>query len=86
MPSTKKRVNLTIPDNIYEQLQKYKEENGLANDATACLQLVVKQLKAEENGKAVMKLLNDLSTDQLVQQSTEGLVALKEAIAKQNGK
>ena len=38
MPSDKKRINLTIPDEIYERLQAYKNETGIVNDATACLQ------------------------------------------------
>lgn len=41
MPSDKKRINLTIPDNIYQQLQTFKADNGITNDATACLQLIV---------------------------------------------
>ena len=46
MPSDKKRINLTIPDEIYERLQAYKNETGIVNDATACLQLIVQQLNA----------------------------------------
>ena len=49
MPSDKKRINLTIPDNIYQQLQTFKADNGITNDATACLQLIVQQLNAQEN-------------------------------------
>ena len=33
MPSDKKRINLTIPDNIYQQLQTFKADNGITNDA-----------------------------------------------------
>lgn len=45
MPSDKKRINLTVPDAVYQQLQVYKESNGLTNDATACLQLIVQRLR-----------------------------------------
>ena len=80
MPSDKKRVNLTIPDNIYQQIQQYKEENGLANDATACLQLVVKQLKAEENAKTMWKFFNEVSPEDYAKYSLEGFNALKDEI------
>ncbi len=86
MPSDKKRVNLTVPDAVYEQLQKYKEENGLANDATACLQLIVLQLKAQKNSKIMMKLLQENSVEQLMKMSHEGVVYAKEKIAEESTK
>ena len=72
MPSTKKRINLTVPDNIYEMLQKYKHENGLTSDATACLQLVVQQLKAQENGKAFFNFMGAVPRDLYMQGVQEG--------------
>lgn len=80
MPSDKKRINLTVPDEIYAQLQAYKKENGLESDATACLQLVVQQLRAHENGKVMMQLLRDNSVEQLMQMSKEGLSFAKETL------
>ena len=54
MPSEKKRINLTVSDEVYEKLQQYKDENGLQNDATACLHLMVLQLKSSgPRGKAL---------------------------------
>lgn len=47
MPSENKRINLTVPDEIYEQLQQYKAENGFISDATACLHLIIKRLSWE---------------------------------------
>lgn len=47
MPSEKKRINLTFSDEIYQKLQKYKDANGLFQDAPACMQLIVKQLRKE---------------------------------------
>lgn len=86
MPSDKKRINLTVPDAIYEQLQKYKEENGLANDATACLQLIVQQLKAQEDSKIMMKLLRENSVEQLLQISSEGFTYAKEKLTEESPK
>ncbi|MCX4372909.1 MAG: hypothetical protein OSJ58_14010 [Dysosmobacter sp.] len=48
MPSDKKRINLTIPDDVYERLRAYMEANGLYRDATACLQLICLRLDTEE--------------------------------------
>ena len=46
MPSTNKRVNLTIPPDVYERLKQYMQETGELSDAGACLHLVVQQLNA----------------------------------------
>ena len=82
MPSDKKRINLTVPESIYQRLQKYKEENGITNDATACLQLIVQQLKAQENGKIMLRLIQENSLEQLKQMSDEGLTFAKEELEK----
>ena len=83
MPSTKKRINLTVPDNIYKQLQTYKEEYGLVNDATACLQLIVQQLRGLENSKQMLNFMNSFSPDQAIQLAREGYDAMKEVTGKQ---
>ena len=83
MPSNKKRINLTVPDNIYEQIQAFKEENGLESDATACLQLVVRQLKAQESTKAMMSMIHKMSIDDLTKISQEGWTAVKDELDKQ---
>ena len=71
MPSDKKRINLTIPDEVYERLQAYKNESGIVNDATACLQLIVQQLKAYENNKVIMNFLQNSTLEQLQQAANE---------------
>lgn len=45
MPSDLKRINLTMPEDIYQLLQIWKDANGIYRDATACLHLIVQQLK-----------------------------------------
>ena len=72
MPSTKRRINLTVPDNIYDKLQTYKYENGLENDATACLQLIVQQLNNFENNKTMMQLLREIPLDALLKSAERG--------------
>lgn len=84
MPSTKKRINLTVPDSVYEQLQVYKEQNGLSNDATACLQLIVQQLKAQEEGRLMKQIMQRFSADQLLRLSKEGYDYYKEVMEGQD--
>ena len=78
MPSDKKRINLTVPDDVYERLQEYKKEACISNDASACLQLIVLQLKAQKNIRLMQNLLEQKSLEQLQQMSDEGLSVLKE--------
>ncbi|MBP3501434.1 MAG: hypothetical protein J6J63_04390 [Oscillospiraceae bacterium] len=78
MPSTKKRVNLTIPDNVYERLQAYMKRNGIANDATACLQLVVQQLNSFENTATLLDFIQRSNMEQLMEVSREGFEAMKQ--------
>lgn len=77
MPSTKHRINLTVPDNVYQRILDYKDEVGLANDATAALQLVVLQLNAHDTSKQVNALMQNLSLSQLQDISSEGFSLIK---------
>ena len=77
MPTTKKRINLTVPDAVYERLQVYKKKNGFVNDASTCLALIIQQLNALENLETVMNLAQSLSMEQLTQLSKEGLALTK---------
>ena len=83
MPTDKKRINLTIPDPIYQKLLAYKERNGITSDATACLQLVTQQLKAQEESELMLKLLREAPADQLLKLSSQGLSEFKDALDKQ---
>ena len=57
MPSKLKRINLTVPEVVYEQIKVYKDANGIMSDASACLQLIQQQLKAQEESKIMMNLV-----------------------------
>ena len=78
MPSDKKRINLTVPNDVYELLQEYKKEVCVSNDATACLQLIVLQLKAQKKSKIAMSVFANLSSEQLQQAFNEGVSFIKE--------
>lgn len=73
MPSDKKRINLTIPDPIYQELLTYKERNGIISDATACLQLITQQLKEQEKSEAMIDLLRKTSAEQILQLTAKSL-------------
>ena len=82
MPTTNKRINLTIPDNIYERLLAYKQKNGITSDASACLQLIVRQLDSIASGEQMMQMMSRFSLEELKQISDIGLAELKNAMEK----
>lgn len=79
MPSTKRRINLTISDELYDRIQDYKTRFGISNDAGACLQLIVQQLNNLEQAEAMIKFINSSTLEQLSEISNEGFQAIKQA-------
>lgn len=77
MPTTKKRVNLSVPDVLYERIQRYKEKNGITSDASACLQLITRQLDGIDNTEKLLRVASGYSLDELQQLSNAGIGALK---------
>ena len=86
MPSTKKRINLTMSDAIYEKLQEYKEINGISNDAGACLQLIVQQLKSQEQSRMMIKAFMAMSADEVAELSADGARAIRQMLEQKPGK
>ena len=86
MPTDKKRVNLSIPDAVYERLLVYKQKNGITSDASACLQLITRQLDNIEHGEMMMKVASKFSLEELQQMSNLGLATMKHIFDEQNGK
>lgn len=85
MPTEKKRVNLSIPDAVYERLLAYKQKNGITSDAGACLQLITRQLDNIEQGELMLKAASKFSLEELQQMSNLGLATMKQIIDEQNG-
>lgn len=83
MPSNLKRINLTVPDDVYQEILEYKEAQSIMSDASACLQLIKQQLKAQKETAAMLALVKKLTTDQLVTLSSEGIACVKDALEKQ---
>lgn len=73
MPSKLKRINLTVPEVVYEQIKAYKDANGIMSDASACLQLIQQQLKAQEESKIMLNIVKSLSQEQLIELATTGV-------------
>ncbi len=86
MPSTKKRINLTIPDVIYDKLQEYKALNGISNDAGACLQLIVQQLNSQEQSRMMIKAFMAMSADEVAEISADGARAIRQMLEQQSQK
>lgn len=45
MPSTKNRINLTVPDDVYQALQEFKARRGIFSNASAVMQLLIVSLR-----------------------------------------
>lgn len=82
MPTTNKRINLTIPDNVYERLLTYKQKNGITSDSSACLQLIVRQLDNIDQGELMMQIVSRFSVDELKQISNVGFDIIKTELDK----
>ena len=86
MPTDKKRVNLTIPDALYERLNAYKKKNGITSDAGACLQLITRQLDNLEQGELMLQAASKFSLEELQELSNLGLAMFKQVSDKQANK
>lgn len=84
MPTTNKRINLTIPDNVYERLLAYKQKNGITSDSSACLQLIVRQLDSIAHGEQMMQMVSRFSIDELKAISNLGLDIIKTELDKKD--
>lgn len=82
MPTTNKRINLTLPETVYERILAYKQKNGITSDASACLQLIVRQLDSIATGEQMMQLMSRFSLDEIKEISDIGLAEIKSALDK----
>lgn len=85
MPTDKKRVNITIPEDVYDRLQAYRVKYAISTDAGACLQLIVRQLDSIERGEQMMQMMSRFSMEEIKELSDIGLASLKTAIDEKNG-
>ncbi len=78
MPTTNKRINLTVPAHIYERIDNYKAKNGISSDAAACLQLIIRQLDGQDNTEKMLGMVSRFSMEELQRISSMGFKAIKE--------
>lgn len=76
MPTTKKRVNLALSEEVYGKLQRYRERYGITSDAGACVMLIVRQLDAIEETEQMMKMMSKFSKEELQKMSEYGVEAI----------
>ena len=79
MPEPNKRINLSIPNELYEQISAYKEKICLPSDAAACVQLIRLQLRSIEQSEKMMEVIRTLSPQQLDEITKEGFQFIKDA-------
>ncbi len=77
MPTDKKRILLSVPENTYARLQAYKMKNGITSDAGACLQLITKQLDSLDGVEQMLDMVRRFTPDELLQISNLGLQEVK---------
>ena len=65
MPTEKKRVNLTIPEEVYERIINFRKKNSIPSDAGACLMLIQQQLDNIERTEEMMKMVRQFTPDDL---------------------
>lgn len=57
MPTTNKRINLSVPDDLYEKIAAYRDENFLPSDAAVCIQLIQQQFRIIENKRKILDFI-----------------------------
>lgn len=65
MPTEKKRVNLTIPEEVYERIANFRKKNSIPSDAGACLMLIQRQLDSIDQMEEMMKMVRQFTPDDL---------------------
>lgn len=80
MPTDKKRVNITVPEDVYERLQAFRAKYAISTDAGACLQLIIRQLDSIERGEQMIQMMSRFSLDELKELSDIGLASIKSAV------
>lgn len=81
MKDGNKRVNLTFIPEIYEKMQAFKEKNGITSDASAAMQLIVRQLISLEQAEAYTEFMRSLPPEKIADMAQQGI---KFAITKLN--
>lgn len=89
MPTDKKRVNLTIPEDVYDRIVNFRKKNSIASDAGACLQLIQRQLDSIDQMEEMMQMVRQFTPDDLRKINDIGMNQLTsiinaEAAKKQN--
>lgn len=83
MPTTKKRVNLALSDDVYERITAFMKKNGITSVAGACVMLIVQQLDAIDDNTKMMDFISHFPLEELQKLSNLGLAMVQQEIKKQ---
>ena len=86
MPTEKKRVNLTIPEDVYERIVNFRKKNGIPSDAGACLQLIQRQLDSIEQMEEMMKMVRQFTPEDLKMINDIGMSQLTDLMNAESAK
>ena len=86
MPTEKKRVNLTIPEDVYERIAAFKKKNSIPSDAGACLMLIQRQLDSIDQMEEMMSMVRQFTPEDLRRINDIGMNQLSSIIAAQTEK
>lgn len=78
MPTTKKRVNLALSEDVYERISAFMKKNGITSAAGACVMLIVQQLDAIDNNAKMMDFISQFPLEELQKLSNLGLAMVQQ--------
>lgn len=74
------RVNLSIPQGLYDLLNEYTEENCLPSIPSACIQLIRLQIRAINKRKAALSMFKDRPAKEVKQYKLNVIEKLQEML------
>ena len=83
MPTTKKRVNLALSEDVYERISAFMKKNGITSTAGACVMLIVQQLDSIDNNAKMMDFISQFPLEELQKLSNLGLAMVQQETQKQ---
>ena len=83
MPTSKKRVNLALSEDVHERITAFMKKNGITSTAGACVMLIVQQLDAIDNNAKMMDFISQFPLEELQKISNLGLAMVQQESQKQ---
>ena len=84
MPTTNKRINLAVPDDLYEKIAEYREKNFMSSDAAVCIQLIQRQFRVLENKKHALDFITYANPKDIKSMKPKEWEKIQEVLQDQN--